>query len=84
MEISFKPDEIKPLVEIVVAELIDRFHTDEARIAYSEEEAAALLGVPRTTLRDERLRGRVDASRVGRQIRYTRENLTDYLFQCRD
>ena len=79
VEFSLDPNDIKPLVETVVSELLDRFHTDEDRIAYSEKEAAALLGVTRTALRDERLRGRVEASKVGRQIRYTRKNLTDYL-----
>lgn len=49
------------------------------RLAYSEEEAATLLGVSKNTLKFERHRGRVEASKVGRRIRYTRQQLEDYL-----
>jgi hypothetical protein len=50
------------------------------RLAYSEPEAARMLGLEEHVLRDERRRGRISASKiVGRRIRYTREDLTDYL-----
>jgi hypothetical protein len=75
---------LRPLVELVVAEVLARCREDEARLAdrlaYSEEEAARLLGLETHQLRDERLRGRIAASQiVGRRIRYTREDLLGYL-----
>jgi len=79
MQIQLDPDDLRPIVESVVAELNAQFDADSDRLAYSEEDAAGLLGVPATTLRDERLRGRVEASMVGRKVRYTRAHLLDYL-----
>ena len=79
MEIKLDPAELKPIVEAVVCELLEKFQQDPDRIAYSEAEGANLLGVTTTTLRDERLRGRIEASLVGRKIRYTKQNLLDYL-----
>ena len=50
-------------------------------MAYSEEEAARLLGLNSHQLRDERRRGRTAASQfVGRQIRYLREDLISDLY----
>jgi hypothetical protein len=47
---------------------------------YSEPEAAAWLGVAPHVLRDERLRGRITASRiVGSRIRYMRGDLIAYV-----
>lgn len=83
MQIQLDPEDLKPIIETVVADVIERFDTGEQRLAFSEEEAAAMLGVNSTTLRDERLRGRVEASTVGRKIRYTRQNLLDYLARRR-
>jgi len=79
MELRFTAEEIRPLIEAVAAELLSRFPTSDNRLAYAESEAAALIGVASTTLRDERLRGRVGASLVGRKFRYTREDLLTYL-----
>lgn len=79
MHLNLEPDELKPIVEAVVAHVHDLFQTKNGRLAFDEAEAAELLGVPSTTLRDERLRGRVKASLVGRKIRYTRQQLLDYL-----
>ena len=45
------------------------------RLAFREHEAAALLSVERHTLRDARLRGEVEASRLGRRIIYSRDQL---------
>jgi hypothetical protein len=54
------------------------------RLAWSEGEAAALLGLKRHQLRDERLRGNIQAS-VGpaRKILYTYADLRDYLARRR-
>jgi hypothetical protein len=56
----------------------------EGRLCFSEEEAAALLGVGTHVLRDERRRGRIKASRiVGRRVRYLHRDLMDYLLARR-
>jgi hypothetical protein len=86
--ISVPPEALRPLVEQVVAEVLARLdaarpHLD-GRLAFSEEEAARLLGLQPHVLRDERLRGRIAASTiVGRRVRYTREDLVSYLVQRR-
>jgi excisionase family DNA binding protein len=50
---------------------------DEALL--SEPEAAARLNVPSHVLRDARRRGELQYSRIGRRVRYSRENLDEYL-----
>ena len=66
MEIKLESNDLKPIIEAVLCEVLERFETDNDRLAFNESKAAAMLGVPQTTLRDERLRGRVKASLVGR------------------
>jgi hypothetical protein len=75
---------LKPLIDQVVTETLARLETVratlECKLAYSEPEAARLLGLEPHQLRDERRRGRIKASQiVGKRIRYTRENLMGYL-----
>lgn len=49
------------------------------RLAYSEPEAASLLGVKPHVLRDARIRGEIFATRVGGRLAYTRNELMSYL-----
>ena len=49
------------------------------RLAYTEAEAASLVGVERHVLRDARLRHEIEASRVGKRIVYTRDELLRFL-----
>lgn len=71
---------IRRVVLATIAELEQRRGPGGDRIAYTEEEAARMLGMKRHALRDERLRGRVTASMVaGRRPRYTLADLVDYL-----
>jgi hypothetical protein len=84
LHLSVDPAALRPLVQAVVAEVVAALEKDRARIgdrlAYSEQEAARLLGLEPHVLRDERLRGRISASQVvGRRIRYTRDDLLAYL-----
>ena len=78
---------LRPLIEQVVAETIERLESRHARfagqIAFTEPEAAALLGVQPHVLRDLRLVGAIEAARVGRRIVYTRADLMHYLEQNR-
>lgn len=75
---------IQDTVRTTVAAVLAQMETDRAklngRLAYSEHEAAALLGLEWHQLRDERRRGRIAASvGPGRKILYPRESLLAYL-----
>lgn len=79
MQIDIAPEDLKPIVAQILAEIADKLSVDDGRLAYSEVEVAAKLGVTRVVLRDERRRGRIKASKVGRKIRYTRGQILEYL-----
>ncbi|WP_373653381.1 helix-turn-helix domain-containing protein [Schlesneria sp. DSM 10557] len=88
LTVSLTQDDLRPLVASVVAETIAAIKADEAklgdRLAFSEPEAARLIGLEPHQLRDERGRGRIGASQiVGRRIRYTRSDLLQYLARNR-
>jgi hypothetical protein len=79
---------LRPLVAAVVEETLAQLEAARAavpeRLAYSEAEAARLLGLQPHQLRDERRRGRIGASTVvGKRIRYTRDDLVSYLMSRR-
>jgi hypothetical protein len=80
---------LRPLIESVVEATVSRLEAArtalDGKLAYSEEEAARLLGLEPHVLRDERRRGKITASKiVGRRIRYLREDLTAYLLGRRE
>lgn len=89
MQIAFGAEEMRPLVRQVVAEVMAELQqhpalADDSRLAYSEPEAADLLGVKSHVLRDERLRGRIDFTKiVGGRVRYTKAQLAEYLARGR-
>ena len=87
MEIQFNNSDLRPLVEQVVAEAIAKLQEADARagdrIAFKEADAAAMLSVGRHVLRDARLRGEVECSRVGNRIVYSRDQLLKFLFRNR-
>ena len=82
--ISFDEDELRPLVRAVVAEALAELERlkkiHDGRLAYTEAEAASMLGLNQHQLRDLRLDGKIGYSRiVGNKIRYMLQNLMDYL-----
>jgi hypothetical protein len=83
LRIEFDRDELRPLVHMAVVEALDRMEEDRARfqgrLAFTEPEAAALLGVRPHVLRDCRRRGELQASKVGSKIVYTRADLLEFL-----
>jgi hypothetical protein len=88
LSLTIDPEALRPLIEQTVRAVLARLEADRAqldgRLAYSESEAAALLGLHAHQLRDERLRGRIQASvGPGRKILYTRQDLMDYLLSRR-
>lgn len=83
------PDELRPLVREVVEAVLTE--TDQLRqllngkLAVTEPEAAALLGLNAWQLRDLRLAGKITHSRiVGGRIRYTLDDLVGYLRRTRE
>jgi hypothetical protein len=83
MQMMFDGDELAPLIERVVIQVLDRRAANDAkldgRLAFTEPEAAALLGVKPYVLRDCRLRGEVEGSKIGKRIMYSREELMKLL-----
>ena len=82
------PELLTPLVREIVGEVVLALQSDRAkvncRLADSEAEAAALIGLQVYQLRDERLRGRIGASQiVGKRICYTPADLERYLLERR-
>jgi hypothetical protein len=84
LRLEVDKEALRPMVEEIVREALNQYLANQKalpdKLAFSEEEAARLLGLNPWQLRDERLRGRISASGiVGRRIRYTRQDLIDYL-----
>lgn len=57
---------VRPVAEEIAAVLGSR--SDDDRLAYTEPEAARLLGVASHQLRDARLRGEITSTKVGGRI----------------
>src|SRR5262249_29699839 len=88
LSLNVEPEALEPLIRRVVEETLARLEAErgklDGRLAYSEPEAAALLGLQPHQLRDERRRGRIAASIiVGRRGGYVREDLLRYLMAGR-
>jgi hypothetical protein len=86
--LSVDPSALAPLVTTIVEQVLARVEAAKTalgdRMAYSEQEAARLLGLNSHQLRDERLRGRISASRiVGNKVRYLHADLVGYLTRNR-
>lgn len=83
MKISLDANDLRPVIEAVVAETIDQFESDRAkfgnRLAYIEPEAAALLGIAPHVLRDCRLRGEISATKAGKRLLYERGEILRFL-----
>lgn len=78
------PADLEPIIAAAVQKTLEAIQSDQNklgdRLAFSETEAAALIGIQPYQLRDERLRGRVGFTKiVGRRIRYDRKSIMDYL-----
>ncbi len=63
---------LAPLVEQIVRHVLAG---QAGRVAYTEAEAAELLGVPAHVLRDARLRGEITGKRLGKKVIYAADEL---------
>jgi hypothetical protein len=84
LNIQLDPKSLRPLVEAVVGEALARLESERvkfiSKLAYTEAEAARLLSLRWHQLRDERRRGRIQASHgPGKLILYSPTQLTEYL-----
>ncbi len=80
MQVVFSPEDLRPVVEAVVAQLSGRLAADD-RIAVDEREAARLLGLAKHVLGDARRRGEISAARVGKKMLYSVADLRSFLSQ---
>ena len=83
-KLDINPDELKPLVreivQAVLAETDQLKHLLNGKLAVTEPDAAAMLGLNSWQLRDLRLAGKITYSRiVGGKVRYTPDDLIGYL-----
>jgi excisionase family DNA binding protein len=70
---------VAEIVRAVLSEVEVKGRQFDGKLGYSEAEAATLLGVKRHTLRDARLRGEIFARRLGKEYRYGRDTLLEFL-----
>ena len=80
MQLVLDNEALKPLIRAIVAEVTTTIGpTGANRLAYTEPEAAAALGIRPHQLRDARLRGEIRSTRLGGRIGYTTTALQAYL-----
>lgn len=80
LRVELTEQELEPLIRRIVGEALSgAAKLPAGRLAYTEAEAAALLGVPKHVLRDSRLRGEIQARRVGKGYLYSHAELTRFL-----
>jgi len=76
-------DMLRPVIAQVVGEVLQQLEGDRAKldgqIAYTEPEAATLLDVKTHVLRDARLRGEIEGSKIGKRIIYLRDDLVQFV-----
>ncbi|NUQ65464.1 MAG: helix-turn-helix domain-containing protein [Pirellulales bacterium] len=83
LRIELGSEELRPIVRLAVAEALERMEAERAkfngRLAFTEPEAAMLVGVKPHVLRDCRRRGELQGAKVGSKIVYTRADLLEFL-----
>jgi hypothetical protein len=88
LQMAVDTEALRPLIRVVVDEALAALEQARgqlgSKLAFSEAEAAALISLHPHQLRDERRRGRIQASSiVGKRVRYTRDDLLAYLMANR-
>lgn len=83
-KIEITAEELKPIVQAVVAEVLAGTETMRGDwLAALEADAAEMIGVQAHQLRDARLRGEIVATKIGGRIGYERSELIAYLARNR-
>lgn len=87
MTIHFDAADLRPLVQQIIGEVLTQIDGDRAqmngKLSFGESTAAAMLNIPRHSLRDLRLSGRVVGCKLGKRIVYERSQLETLLKESR-
>ena len=80
MKFEIDPAELRPLIEAIVDETLAKIQggnptNGNHRVAYTERDAAARLGLPQHSLRAARVRGKVTANKIGSRWIYTADEI---------
>lgn len=88
VQLQVEIDSLRPLVRAVVAEVLaelGQIGGSDGRLAYTEPEAAALLGLTSRQLGEQRRAGRLSYSRGPKgSILYSKGDLLEYLASRRE
>ena len=72
-------DELRPVIQAAVYAVLEEIKPLDSRLkdrfAFTEKEAAELLGVPQHVLRDARYRGELSGKRLGKKVMYSPDEL---------
>ena len=86
IDITFDPDLFEPIIEQAIERVVARQAKVSSfsgslgdQLLFSEPQAAQKLGLTPTALKEERLKGRINYLKRGRQIKYLPEHLTEYV-----
>jgi hypothetical protein len=79
MHFKIEPSEFRDLIREVVHEVLGTIDWPQGRLALTEVEAAAAVGLRRHALRDLRLSGRLKSRKLGKRILYCRSDLLEAL-----
>lgn len=86
VEIHFDPDLLVPLIERTIERVLARQRALRSfdrplgeQLLFTEQQAAARLGMTPIALKEERLNGRIEYLKRGRQVKYLPEHLVSYV-----
>ena len=83
MQITFDNDNLEPLIRKVMNQVLAQRDADgekfSGRLALTEPEAAAAIGIRPYALRDCRLRGEISGAKAGKKVVYSIEELKEFL-----
>jgi hypothetical protein len=79
MQVAFSPEDLRPLISAIVAELAVHLAPMDDRLAAPEPEAARIIGINSHQLRDCRRRGEIKGRKIGKTWVYSREALARFL-----
>ena len=89
MHLEFDHDTLRALVRPIVTEILEQVDQtqrrlgDGRRLAFTESEAASLLGIAKHNLRDCRLREEITGAKVGNKTVYEATELRAFLARQR-
>ncbi len=91
VHVSFSIDALEPLIEEVIERVLAKQvkvnRTADAvqeQLIFTEAQAARKLGLSPVALKEERLKGRIQYLKRGKQIKYLPEHLVDYVTNWAD